>query len=200
MNITIEVPESTMKDIEIRLDGVKKPNSVIKTAVNNTAKDAQKILAAKVAKEYAGKAAKKGTVMSASEIIKASTSKPVAIIKFRSSVHEIKEFHVSSLEISKTTYRKDGKRGGRRIKGNVIKGTSKKLKNAFVVRFKNGHISVVRRVEANGGREKLKKLLSPSYPALIGGERVYGAVSEEIAEKLNQQIAMVIDKTLGGRK
>lgn len=204
MIVTMNVSDQAIKDIEKRLNGLKSQKSVLKTAVNNTAKKAQGILAQKASKVYAGKIAQKGSVVSASEISKASTSGQVAIIKFRSSVHEIKEFHVSSLVVSKTTYKKDGKRGGRKLKGNVIKGASKSLDNAFVVQFKNGHVSVVSRVpgsrmRSNPKKEKLRKLLSPSYPVMIGNEKVYGETSEEIAGVLNEQIEKVINKVLGGK-
>lgn len=204
MNIMINVPEETIKDLEKRLDEVKrKPKSVIKTAVNNTSKKAQSLLAQKASKVYAGKIAQKGSVLSASEIQKASTDTLSAIIKFRSPVHEIKDFHVSSLSISKTTYRKNGKRGGRKIKGNVLKGSSKSLE-AFVVQFKNGHISVVSRIpgskmKSNPKKEKLRKLLSPSYPVMIKSEKVYGETSDEIANILSEQVAKVMDKVLGGK-
>lgn len=204
MIVTMSVPDQAIKDIEKRLDGLKKPTSVIKTAVNNTAKKAQGLLAQKASKVYAGKIAQKGSIVSASEVSKASASGQVAIIKFKSPVHEIKEFHVSSLAISKTTYKKNGKRGGRKIKGNVIKGSSKPLDNAFVVQFKSGHVSVVSRVpgsrmKGNPKKEKLRKLLSPSYPVMIANEKVYGETSEKIAEVLNEQIEKVMDKVLGGK-
>lgn len=204
MNITIQVQESDLNDIEKRLNGIKKPQSVVKTAVNNTAKQAQKLLATKASKEYAGKAAKRGAIMSASSITKGSAGSPIAVIKFRSAVHEIKEFHVSSIAISKTTYRKNGKRGGKKIKGNVLKGKSKRLDNAFVVQFENGHVSVVSRVPGtqmkhNSKKEKIRKLLSPSYPVMIGGDKVYGETSNEIAEILNGEIEKVMAKVLGGR-
>ena len=136
MSITFQISDSVLKDIEKKFDGIKKPEAVVKTAVNNTAKKARKELASKASKEYAGQITKQGVILSASSIIKANVSRPTAIIKFRSGVHEIKEFHVSSLSISKTTYRKNGKRGGKKIKGNVLKGTPKQLENAFVVNFK----------------------------------------------------------------
>lgn len=204
MTITMSVQESMLVDIEKKLDGVKNPKSVVKTAVNNTAKKAQTLLAQRASKSYAGKAAKKSTILSASQISKASVSSQVAVIKFRSSVHEIKEFHVSSLSISKTTYRKNGKRGGRKIKGNVLKGSSKTLENAFVVQFKNGHVSVVSRVpgskmKSNPKKEKLRKLLSPSYPVMIRGDKVYGEASEEIANILSEQVIKVVDKVTGGK-
>lgn len=203
-DIRMQVPENMIRNIENKLDAISKSKeSVLKTAVNNTAKKAQSLLAQKAAGTYAGSASRKGAIMSRSSIIKASTGNPMVTIKFKSPVHEIKEFHVSSLAISKTTYRKNGKRGGRKIKGNVLKGSPKPLDHAFVVQFKSGHVSVVSRVpgskmRSNPKKEKLRKLLSPSYKVMIGGDRVYGASRDEIAEVLNEQVKKVLDKALGG--
>ncbi|MEG1428069.1 MAG: hypothetical protein RSC76_10305, partial [Oscillospiraceae bacterium] len=63
--------------------------------------------------------------MDSSEIKKATAASQIAEVRFKSPVHEIKDFHVSSLTISKTYYRKNGKRGGKHIKGNVLRGSSK---------------------------------------------------------------------------
>lgn len=204
VDIRVQVPENVIKDVESKLDALgKTKESVLKTAVNNTAKKAQSLLAQKTAVTYAGAASRKGAIMSRSSIAKASTGSPAATIKFKSPVHEIKEFHVSSLAVSKTTYRKNGKRGGRKIKGNVLKGSSKPLEHAFVVQFKSGHVAVVSRVpgsqmKSNPKKEKLKKLLSPSDKVMVGGERVCGAAQDEIAELLNEQVRKVLDKALGG--
>ena len=205
VDIRIQVPEENIRKIETGLEGLSKSKgSVLKTAVNNTAKKAQKLLVQKASKEYTGKIARQSAIMSRSEIKKASTGNPSALIKFRSPVHEIKEFHVSNLAISKTTYRSNGKRGGKKIKGNVLKGSSKPLEHAFVVQFKSGHISVVSRVPgvkmlSNTKKEKLRKLLSPSYKVMIGGEKVYGSSEEEIGGILREQVALAMNKALGGK-
>lgn len=205
VDLSIQVPERMLTDIEKRLSDVsgKTKESVLKTAVNNTAKQAQRLLAQKASQEYAGKIARKGTILSKSDIKKATTANPSAVINFKSPVHEIKEFHVSSLAVSKTTYRKNGKRGGKKIKGNVLKGSPKQLEHAFVVQFKSGHTAVVSRVSGskmtgNPKKEKLRKLLSPSYKVMIGGERVYEASKKEIEKILVAQVEQVLSKVAGG--
>ena len=205
IDLKIQVPDTAIKQIEKDLDGLtKSKGAVIKTAVNNTAKKAQKLLAQKASKEYAGKIARQSAVLSGSDIKKATTGNLSALIKFKSPVHEIKEFHVSSLAISRTTYRSNGKRGGKKIKGNVLKGSPKQLEHAFVVQFKSGHISVVSRVTgskmpSDPKKEKLRKLLSPSYKVMIGGEKVYGSSEEEIGGILREQVALAMNKALGGK-
>lgn len=204
VDVRIQVPEDVIKDIEGKLDVIgKSKESVLKTSVNNTAKKAQRLLAQKASAVYTGKASRKSAIMSRSSIVKANAGNPTATIKFKSPVHEIKEFHVSSLAISKTTFRKNGKRGGRKIKGNVLKGSSKALDHAFVVQFKSGHVSVVSRIpgskmKSNPNKEKLRKLLSPSDKVMIGGDKVYDATKDEIAEILNEQVKAVMAKAIGG--
>ena len=203
-SVGIQVSEEALKSIEKKLEGIgKSEGSVLKTAVNNTAKQAQRLLAGKAAQVYTGKVSRKSAIMSRSSITKANTKNPTAVIKFKSPVHEIKEFHVSSLAISKTAYRKDGKRSSKKIKGNVLKGSPKPLDNAFVVQFKTGHVSVVSRVpgskmRSNPKKEKLKKILSPADKAMIGSEKVYGASQKEIENLLYAQVNQVMDKVLGG--
>lgn len=202
-SIVISVPEATIERIEKALDGIrgKTSGSVLKTAVNNTATKARRMLAQKVSAEYTGDLAKKSAITSRSDIKKAAAGKPVATINFKSPVREIKDFHVSSLEISKTTYRKNGKRGGKKIKGNVLKGSPKPLEGAFVVKFKTGHVTVVQRAPGtrmkSKKKEKIHALYSPSDKAMVGGERVYGSLEDDIHRILAEQVETVFNKALG---
>lgn len=206
MSVTIrmEIPDNIIKEIEKKLDGIRRPESVVKTVVNNTAKQTQKLLVQRASKEYAGEAARRSNILAASAIEKATTGSQTATIRFKSPVHEIKEFHVSSLQISRTYYRKNGQRGKKKIKGNVLRGTPKILENAFVVQFKNGHISVVNRIPGthmknNPKKEKLRKLLSPSYKVMIGSERVFGESSDAIGIIMHNEAEKVMEKILGGK-
>lgn len=206
MSVTIQmqIPDEIIKGLEQKIAGIKKPEAVVKTVINNTAKQAQKLLVQKASKEYIGEAARKPKLLAASTIQKATTESQTAIICFKSPVHEIKEFHVSSLQINKTYYRKNGQRGKKNIKGNVLSGKSKVLDNAFVVQFKNGHISVVSRVpgthmKSNPKKEKLRKLLSPSYKVMIGSDRVFGESSDAIGVIMHNEAEKVLEKILGGK-
>ena len=70
---------------------------------------------------------------------------------------------------------------------------------AFVAKFKSGHVSIVQRK----GPERLpvKKLLSPSIPKMIGNEKqVYGEVEPKIAELLDANIRKYITRTLEVKK
>lgn len=202
--LTVKISETQIKRIEDALSGIKDPSAAIKTTVNNTAKKAQELLAETTYKEYAGRVSRKGNVLAASEIQKSTVERLGATIKFKSPMHEIKEFRVSSLQISRTEYTDTGKRKKKTLKGHVLKGDSKPLKGAFVVQFKSGHIAVVNREPGthmlkNPSKEKLKKLLSPSYMHMVGGKKVYEASEREIASILSEQATQVISKALGGK-
>lgn len=94
---TIRINENQLQKIEKSLDGIKSPSAAIKTTINNTAKRAQKLLAEKASKEYAGQVSKKGAILTSSTILKAAAGNLTATIKFKSPIHDIKEFHVSSI-------------------------------------------------------------------------------------------------------
>ena len=210
MKLYIGVPEEVIQDLENRMSKVygKTASGVLKTAVNNTAKQVQQALAEKASKEYAGKAAQKRNILNSSFIKKGTAHTPDATIEFHSPVHEIKDFHVSNLTVSRTAYRKDGKRRKKTIKGNVLSGTPKTLNEAFVVKFKSGHIAVVSRIpEVNADQyrskpikphyEKLRQWFSPSHAVMVGGDRVYGAIHEDLQDMLLQQVHQVMTKALG---
>ena len=208
--VKIEVPENIISDVEKQLEGVKgkTKTKVLKTAVNNTAKKAQRLLAEKTAKTYVGKHTRRNAVVRNSVIKKGTAESPTSEIGFASPMMEIKDYHVSSLAISKTFYTKSGKRSKKTLKGKVLNGGAKKLEHAFVVQFKNGHVSVVSRVPGVNAKqyagkpnkphyEKLKKLLSPSISIAVGGDRVYGQSQKEIEEILLEEVNKTMKKVLG---
>lgn len=191
-----------MRDVE------QSEERVLKTAVNNTARKAQKLLVRKAACAYAGKAAKPGTIQGASAIVKATTASPEATVTFKSPVHDIGDFHVSGMKVA-SPFTSGGRYSSRRPKGNVLKGNAKKFSNAFVVRFKSGHVAVVSRVPGTNARkyqgkpqkphyEKLRKWISPSYLKMIGSEKVYNA--DEIAQILDGEVKNVMQQVLGGNR
>ena len=208
--LKIEVPESVINNVEKQLEDIKgkTEKGVLKTAVNNTAKKAQRLLAEKTAETYVGKHTRRNAVIRNSVLKKGNAKFPVSEIRFASPVMEIKDYHVSSLEISKTSYTKSGKRSKKTLKGKVLNGEAKKLEYAFVVQFKNGHVAVVSRVpgvnaKQHAGKpnkphyEKLRKLLSPSIAIAVGGDRVYGQSQKEIEEILLEEVDKTMKKVLG---
>lgn len=195
MKIEMQISDKNIREIETLLNGVRKPTSAVKTAINNTAKKAQKLLAQKTSKQYAGKISQQRTILSKSKIDKSSTKGQQVTIRFKSTVHEPRDFHVLGVSLSenqKIIGRKTTKAGNTaKIKINVLKGSAKEVKGAFLVQFKSGHVAIATR---KPGTKKIRSLLSPSYMKMVGNEKVYDA--NEVSEILNMEVEKVISKAL----
>lgn len=196
MRVTVKISDQNIIDIETQLDGIRKPQSAIKTAINNTSKKVQRNLANKASKQYTGPIARQGTILAKSEIKMASAAGQEATIRFKSPVHEPRNFHVVgvSLDSGKIVGRKYTKTGkAAKIRIGILKGSTKEAKGAFLVQFKNGHVAIARRKE---GSRKIKAFMSPSYMKMIGNEKVYDP--QDASEILNAEVEKVIAKALKG--
>jgi hypothetical protein len=179
--------------------------SVLKRAVNAAARDAKTALATKAKETYAVKAPKFKKAIAQKN---ATASNLVATLKITG----------KSTALSDFKYRRHS--GGSSAKGKLYNDTSLKdlslgdrLK-AFVVKFKSGHVAIVRRDPPNqytrgfaerrskgGDTTKLKEFYSPSIPRMIGNQmKVYGIVKPEIQAKLRRHINNEINKILGGER
>lgn len=182
----------------------KSEESILKTAVNNTARQTRELLAKKIAARYAGKAARKSEALKSSRIEKATISSTEAVVIFSSPIHEVKDFHVTSLKV-RSPYTGKGRYSTFRPRGNVLKGSSKKFDEGFVVRFRSGHVAVVSRVPGENMKkyagkpkkphyEKLRVWYSPSKASMA--KNVYDA--DEISKRLHEEINKMLDKVLKG--
>ena len=155
---------------------------VLKNAVNATAKQAQKDLVERAQAEYT---AKKGPLKKATTIKKGTDSKPEATITVKGATLELREF--------KTSAPKSGAK-------------------AFLATFESGHTAIVQRQEgetyrrdgakrqAKYGRHidmtRLKKLLSISFPKMVGGSAVLGelgpSIYDTLLENVNKEIRRVM--------
>lgn len=210
MRLHVEIRKDTFGALVAAMRGVEQSEErVLKTAVNSTARKAQKLLIQKAAGAYAGKAARPDMIRGASEITeKATVSRPEATVSFKGPVHDVAEFHVSGMKVA-SPYTKGGRRSTLRPKGNVLKGSSKKFSGAFAVKFKSGHVAVVSRIAGVNAKkfpgkpvkphyEKLRKWISPSYMKMIGNEKVYDP--DEIGDILDGEVRTVMQKVLEGGK
>lgn len=181
----------SMKNIE------KSEESVLKTAVNNTAKQAQRRLAKKAGKIYAGQAPE--GILGRSKIVRANVSKVNATIIFQSEQPGIEKHRISGFVVRKTMYL-NGKRVKAPVSAAQLHGALKPLEGesgmAFCVRFKNGKKAVVSRSKGN---RQLKRVMGSSDMVMVRNEKVFGAEEEKIAEILHKQIDKVLMKVLGGR-
>lgn len=199
--IEFKVEDNALKSIEQKLgDLSSKAPTVMKKAVNETAKQARKQLASEAQKKYA---VKSGSFNKAMKIKNATVRKPEAIITATGQVQELRDFKVSTNRYATGADRPN------LTKGKVLKnGSLKPLEvggvKAFITKFRSGHVAVVQRVpgkkmKSNPKKEFIKKLLSPSIPTMIGNEeKVYGIVEPDIAENLKANINKHIQALLEG--
>ena len=176
---------------------------VLKNAVNATAKQAQKDLVERAQAEYT---AKKGPLKKATTIKKGTDSKPEATITVKGATLELREF--------KTSAPKSG------AKAKILNSSTLKLiqsqkggrAKAFLATFESGHTAIVQRQEgetyrrdgakrqAKYGRHidmtRIKKLLSISFPKMVGGSAVLGELAPDIYDTLLENVNKEIRRVM----
>lgn len=176
---------------------------VLKNAVNATAKQAQAALVDKAQAEYA---AKKGLLKRAATIKKGTDSKPEATITVKGATLELREF--------KTSAPKSG------AKAKILNSSTLKLiqsqkgskAKAFLATFESGHTAIVQRQDgetyrrdgakrqAKYGRHidmtRVKKLLSISFPKMVGGSAVLGELAPDIYDTLLENVNKEIRRVM----
>lgn len=204
--IHFQVEMEDLTRIESALGMAKdKSKMVLRTAINNTAKQTVNLLADEANRQYH---ITKGKVKKTITTKKATTRNMEAVITSAEPVNELFDFKVSP----RTYIRGGGVPQG--YKGNVRRdksasklilkpGSSGDQYKAFVVRYKSGHMTVGQRVpgkrmKSNPGKEFVKTLLSPSTPNMLGYEQgVYGVVEPKMYDMLQQNIQTQIQRYLG---
>lgn len=201
------VDMGSLTQIEAALGAHKdKTKQVLKTAINDTAKQTMQLLINTAAQKYAIR--DKQAIKKTMTLEKAKVSKLVATITSKGRVNELYNFRVNP----NVYVRGGGVPGG--YKGQVIKaGRGKKLAlkpgasgdqyRAFIVRYKSGHMTVGQRVpgkrmKSNRRKEFVKSLLSPSMPKMLGGDNgVYNIINPQIYTMLQTNIQKQILRYLG---
>ena len=175
----------------------------LKNAVNATAKQAQAALVDKAQAEYA---AKKGPLKRAATIKKGTDSKPEATITVKGATLELREF--------KTSAPKSG------AKAKILNSSTLKLiqsqkgskAKAFLATLESGHTAIVQRQDgetyrrdgakrqAKYGRHidmtRIKKLLSISFPKMVGGSAVLGELAPDIYDTLLENVNKEIRRVM----
>lgn len=178
---------------------------VLKNAVNATAKQAQADLVAKAQAEYT---AKKGPLKKAASIKKGTDSNPEATITVKGTTLELREF--------KATAPRSGARAKILTSGSLkaIQSQKGSRAKAFLATFDSGHTAIVQRQDgetyrregakrqAKYGRHidmtRLKKLLSISFPKMVGGSAVLGELEPDIYETLLANVIREIERVMKG--
>lgn len=178
---------------------------VLKNAVNATAKQAQADLVAKAQAEYT---AKKGPLKKAASIKKGTDSNPEATITVKGTTLELREF--------KATAPRSGARAKILTSGSLkaIQSQKGSRAKAFLATLESGHTAIVQRQDgetyrregakrqAKYGRHidmtRLKKLLSISFPKMVGGSAVLGELEPDIYETLLANVIREIERVMKG--
>lgn len=202
--LIVEYDGALLSAVEKALGDLKdKRFKVLKNAVNATAKQAQADLIAKAQERYT---AKKAPLKRATTTKKATESKPEATITVKGTTMELME------------YKATAPRSGAKAKI-LTSGTLKTIQSqkgsrakAFLATFQSGHTAIVQRQDGeqySRGRSKriadygpgvdltrLKKLLSISFPKMVGGSAVYGEALPDIYDNLIANINREIERVL----
>jgi hypothetical protein len=188
--IIFEVEKGAIEKISKNLSEVwMKSPQALKNAVNQTARQARKLLADKAKDAYTVKA---GRFNKAMTIKNATTRNPTAIIIAKGSPMELKDFRVSP---NKPGYNPKGTTRAKVYSSSVLKALEIRGIKAFVVQFRSGHVSVAQRVGQD--RLPIKTLYSTSIPKMIGNEKeVYGVIEPKIQEILDRCVQVQVEKII----
>lgn len=200
----VDVDEGLSRAIEQALGNMRSESrKVLKNAVNATAKQAREDLVAKAQAEYT---AKKGPLKKAATIKKGSNSKPEATITVKGTTLELREF--------KTSTPKSG------AKAKILNSSTLKLiqsqkgsrVKAFLATFESGHTAIVQRQEGQeytkgyakrkseygpyADMTRIKKLLSMSFPKMVGSSAVFGELGPDIYDTLIENVNKEIRRVM----
>lgn len=195
-----------LHEIEAALGMMKdKSKMVLRTAINNTAKQTVVLLVDEAAKQYY--ITSKTRVRKTLEVKKATASNLTAVVTSTGQTTEIYDFKVKPKAYTPRNRPKAGHTGNVKqsnpAKALYLKpGETKDKYKAFTVKYKSGHKSVAQRVPGtrmrdNPGKEGIKNLRSTSIPAMLGNEEgVYGVVNPKMYDMLQQNIQAQIVRYL----
>ena len=171
---------------------------VLRSAINNAAKQTEDRMVTEAKTRYRYKRATKGDIREANEIKKARTSNMEAVIKATGATNELLDFRVKP-----STYFPGGVGAPRMVYAKTLKDSSFKpvvLKlgatgdkyKGFVIQYQNGHRALAQRVpgkkmKSKPWKEAVKSLLSLSTPKME--EKVYD-------EKISSDMYDVLQKNI----
>lgn len=188
-----------LTEIESALGMAKdKSKMVLRSAINNAAKQTENRMVTEAKTRYRYKKATKGDIREANEIKKARTSNMEAVIKATGATNELLDFRVKP-----STYFPGGVGAPRMVYAKTLKDSSFKpvvLKpgatgdkyKGFVIQYQNGHRALAQRVpgkkmKSKPWKEAVKSLLSLSTPKME--EKVYD-------EKISSDMYDVLQKNI----
>lgn len=192
----IEVSEQTIDRIHAILAGVEKADEkVLKPAL------ARGLMAGKTA---AGKMVRQTYHISAGDFNSRGYMKYNSVTKKGGGIIGSIEYSggvipLIKFKVSPNTPKKKATPGAAVLKASSLVKFDRQ-KNVFVAQMRSGHIGIMERkkgtVSPATGKEKLKELLSPAVPQMVGNEKVMQNVEERVNEVINQRIEHEIERLL----
>lgn len=173
-----------------------KSKMVLRSAINQTAKETKKLLVDEANREYF---IAKGKVSKTLSIKKATTGHMEGIVQSVGPVNELYDFKVRPKGYNPSARPRAGHTGNvKRINPPkrlyLMPGNSDDKYKAFTVQFKNEHKSIAQRVPGTHMRDKpwkegIKNLYSTSTPSMLGYEKgVFGVVEPQMYDMLQRNI------------
>ena len=206
--IQYHVEMEDLTRIEAALGMMKdKSKMVLRTAINNAAKQTEDRMVSEAKGRYRYKNGRKGDIREANDIKKAKVSSLSATITATGPVNELLDFHVKP-----STYFPGSKGAPKWIKARALRES--KLQNialfpsaagdkykAFVIKYKSGHLALAQRVpgqrmKSKPHKEAVKSLLSIATPKME--EVVYKTeIDHDMYDILQRNIQEQIIRYLG---
>lgn len=203
--IHLDVNMDDLSTIERDLGKMKdKSTMVLRSAINEAAKDLNKRLLKEEKQDYAFREKSALNAIHRGNITKARTSRMWATITIKSQIGELYQFNTSPLRVAvpkgqpynpPAWYKARVKRSNRQTRlalfdTGVMHPNSRRggdRYKAFVVRYKSGHLAVAQRqpgthMESDPRKEAIKTLFAPSVAVM--GAQMYRKYEEANAEQL----------------
>lgn len=200
--------EKIVQQLKTIPDQIAAPN-ILKNALNATARKVRKQLVKDAKGEYAIKdtSALKDESKGAPKVLTASTANMSAVIRSRGPMQDIMAFMTRPNT-------KTGAAAAQVLKSGSMKPLEMDGLKAFITRFASGHVAIMQRDSsatysvgraaraskygADADMTKIKKLLSPAVPFMLGNETVRSkaeALAYEILEaEIDKRIQKVLDR------
>ena len=208
--ISVYVSMDSLKEVEAGLNMTKdKSKLVLRTAINETAKETMRLLVDETSERYY---IKKKDVRKTAKLQKATTGFMMAFAQFRGPIGELYDFRVLPRAYNPKARPKAGHKGNvdrenapkylRRMPNATRRNGKKDQYKAFVVRYRSGHITVAQRIpgkpmKSKPWKEAIKTLYAPSVANLMGWEKgVYAKYEDEISAMLAENIRKTAERML----
>lgn len=209
MSIRIEFRKSDVDAVISALRNVegKSEEAVFKKALNTTARRARRELAQKAQRIYA--APWSAGIYERSSVSTATTGRLSAIIHFKSEQPDITHFKYKPHNVTPTKILKSGKRKVWSVGAAQFRGGVKRLDKAFVIQVGEKQLVVYngKRIKPQPPEQKAKRdrkdvavktVMGSSDMVMVRNEKVYGALSDSIGERLHAEMQKALAKALGG--